>query len=228
MEFSRPEYWSGQPFPSPGDLPNPGIEPRSPALQVDSLPAGPQGKPKDTGVGSLSLLQEIFPTQGSNWGLLHCRQILYQLSYQGSPASISSDGNAPRVGHLSPTAHLPWMTLQCPRSDGSWDLCLNQEVETFCSREAPPACFPGDRPQVPGAPSPKSRPLRLCPLSGAEAHPGLESSLRVPPADMVLVLPCRVFFLNVPLDSVIERLTLRRTDPVTGERSVPAPQRATL
>ena len=43
MEFSRPEYWSGQPFPSPGDLP--GIEPRSPALQADSLPAEPQGKP---------------------------------------------------------------------------------------------------------------------------------------------------------------------------------------
>ena len=38
MEFSRPEYWSGLPFPSPGDLPNPGIEPGSPALQVDSLP----------------------------------------------------------------------------------------------------------------------------------------------------------------------------------------------
>ena len=38
MEFSRPEYWSGNPFPSPGGLPNPGIEPRSPTLQVDSLP----------------------------------------------------------------------------------------------------------------------------------------------------------------------------------------------
>ena len=38
---------------------------------------------QNTGVGSLSLLQGIFPTQGSNWGLLHCRQILYQLSYQG-------------------------------------------------------------------------------------------------------------------------------------------------
>ena len=38
MEFSRSEYWSGYPFPSPGDLPNPGIEPRSPALQADSLP----------------------------------------------------------------------------------------------------------------------------------------------------------------------------------------------
>ena len=45
VEFSRPEYWSGQPFPSPGDLPNPGIEPRSPTLQEDSLPAEPQGKP---------------------------------------------------------------------------------------------------------------------------------------------------------------------------------------
>ena len=71
MEFSRPEYWTGQPFPSPGDLPNPEIEPRSPTLQADSLPAEPQGKPKNTGVGSLSCLQRIFLTQESNWGLLH-------------------------------------------------------------------------------------------------------------------------------------------------------------
>ena len=61
MEFSRPEYWSGQPFPSSGDLPKPGIEPRSPSLQVDSLPAESQGKLKNTGVGSLFLLQQIFP-----------------------------------------------------------------------------------------------------------------------------------------------------------------------
>ena len=45
IEFSRPEYWSGQPFPSPGDLPTPGIEPRYSSLQDDSLPAEPQGKP---------------------------------------------------------------------------------------------------------------------------------------------------------------------------------------
>ena len=44
MEFSRPEYWSGKPFPSPGGFPNPGIEPRSPILQVHSLPGKPQGK----------------------------------------------------------------------------------------------------------------------------------------------------------------------------------------
>ena len=73
------------PFPSPGDLPNPGIKPRSPTLWADSLPAEPQRKPKNTGVGSLFLLQQIFPTQESNRGLLHCRRILYQLSYQGSP-----------------------------------------------------------------------------------------------------------------------------------------------
>ena len=47
LEFSRPEYWSGCSFPSPGALPNPGIEPRSPALQVDCLPAQPQEKPHD-------------------------------------------------------------------------------------------------------------------------------------------------------------------------------------
>ena len=52
-----------------GNLPNPGIEPRSPTLQADSLPAEPPGKPKNTGVGSLSLLQGIFPAQVSNPGL---------------------------------------------------------------------------------------------------------------------------------------------------------------
>ena len=61
---------------------NPGFELRSPTLQADSLPAEPQGKPKNTGVGSLSLLQGILPTQEPNWDLLHCRQILYQLSYK--------------------------------------------------------------------------------------------------------------------------------------------------
>ena len=55
MEFSRPEYWSGQLFPSPGDLPKPGFQPRSSALQADSLPAKPQAKPiaKETKQNSL-------------------------------------------------------------------------------------------------------------------------------------------------------------------------------
>ena len=75
--FSRQEYWSRLPCLPPGDLPNPEIEPRSPALQVGSLPSEPPGKPKNTGVDSLSLLQGIFPTQELNQGLLPCRWILY-------------------------------------------------------------------------------------------------------------------------------------------------------
>ena len=68
-----PAQWSSQ-----------SSEPRSPKLQADSLLAEPQGKPKNTGTGSLSLLQQIFLTKKSNQGILHCRWILYQLSYQGS------------------------------------------------------------------------------------------------------------------------------------------------
>ena len=49
MGFSRQEYWSGLPFPSPGDLPNPGIEPRSPALEADALTSEPPGKPYGEG-----------------------------------------------------------------------------------------------------------------------------------------------------------------------------------
>ena len=103
MGFYRQQYWSGLPFPSPGNLPDPGIEPRSPALQVDSLPAEPQGKPKNTGVGSLSLLQQIFLTQELNRGLLNCRQILYQVRYQGSPKwhVASPLGNQIPVSHVT-------------------------------------------------------------------------------------------------------------------------------
>ena len=63
MEFSRQEYWSGLPFLSPGDLPDSGIEPRSPTLQAVSYTAS---------------------------SLLHCRQILYGLSHQGSPIAINA------------------------------------------------------------------------------------------------------------------------------------------
>ena len=85
--ISKQEYQSGLPGPPPpGHLPNPGIEPRFPTLQADSFLSEPPGKPKNTAVDSLSLFQGIFLTQESNQGLLHCKQILYQLSYQGSQA----------------------------------------------------------------------------------------------------------------------------------------------
>ena len=97
--------WVAYPFSTDLHLPNPGMEPGSPALQADSLPTELPGKQlspwytyikgnlvrkwdfpgKNTGVGCHFLLQEIFPTQGLNPSLTHCRQMLYHLSHQGSP-----------------------------------------------------------------------------------------------------------------------------------------------
>ena len=75
--------WVAVPF-SRG-LSNPEIEPKTSTLQEDSLPAEPPGKPKNTGVGSVSLLQWIFLPPELNQGLLYCRWILYQLTSQASP-----------------------------------------------------------------------------------------------------------------------------------------------
>ena len=59
--FSRQEYWSGSPFPSPGDLPDPGIEPKSPTLQADSLSAEPQGKNTQKNYTKKILMTQIIP-----------------------------------------------------------------------------------------------------------------------------------------------------------------------
>ena len=88
-------------FPSPGDLPNPGIEPRSPSLQADPSPGEPQGKPKNTAMGSLSLLQQVFPTQESNQGLLHYKWIHYPiLCPWGFPCGSAGRESACNVGDL--------------------------------------------------------------------------------------------------------------------------------
>ena len=59
MGFSRQEYWSGLPFASPGDLPDPGIEPRSLALYVHALPSEPPGKSRDAGKSWQSCLRKM-------------------------------------------------------------------------------------------------------------------------------------------------------------------------
>ena len=84
------EYWSGLPFSSPGNLPNPGIEPRSPVLQAESLPAEPPGKPKNAGVGSLSLFQWIFLIREYEPGSLHSRQRFTLTSYVAAAKSLQS------------------------------------------------------------------------------------------------------------------------------------------
>ena len=69
MGFSRPEYWSGLPFPSPEDLPDPGIEPRFPELQGDSLPSEPPGKPNLQNRNRLIDLENklLFTGGGEGW-----------------------------------------------------------------------------------------------------------------------------------------------------------------
>ena len=93
-----PDKNIGVPCPPSGDLPNPGIKFRSPALHMGFLPSEPPGKSKNTGVGGLCLLQGIFLTQELDHGLLHYRQILYQLSYQG----IKESDISPLLYSLSP------------------------------------------------------------------------------------------------------------------------------
>ena len=113
------------------------MEPRSPALQVDSLPAEPQGKPKNTGMDNFSFLQGIFLTQKSNQSLLHGRQILDQLSCEGSPTLLDWQINwtyehtlrmeltwMEGVYRISPTITLCLTSLMC-------DSCLDNSTGDF-------------------------------------------------------------------------------------------------
>ena len=91
-------------FPSPGDLPHPGIEPRSPTLQADSLPAEPPGKPKNTGVGSLSLLQgyqgetiytvEYYSPIKKGWNIAICKNMDGPWGY----CSMENQANREQIG----------------------------------------------------------------------------------------------------------------------------------
>ena len=110
------------PCPPSGDLPNPGIKPRSPSLQADSLSSDSPGKPQNTGVDSLSLLQKIFLTQELNQDLLCYRLILHQLSYQESPSIQEMQvqplsPGAPEEGNGNP---LQYSCLENSMDRGSW------------------------------------------------------------------------------------------------------------
>ena len=131
-------------LPSPASLPRAESESESHSVVSDSLQPhgryGPWNSPgQNTGVGSLSLFQWIFPTQGLNPGLLHCRRILYQLSHKGSPfqgllwikiqgalvvkhpsasagdtrdvGSIPGSGRSPGGGNGNPLQFLAWEIL---------------------------------------------------------------------------------------------------------------------
>ena len=104
--FSRQEYWSGLPVPSPGDLPNPGIERRSPALQADSVLSEPPGKPKNTGMGSLSFSRRT--SQPRNWTGVSCNAGRFFTSWATREAQI---GYMCVYIYISPPS---WISLSPP------------------------------------------------------------------------------------------------------------------
>ena len=107
---------------------NPGIKSRSLTMQEDSLLAEAQAKPKNTRVGSLSLLQWIFLTQKLNWGLLHCRWILYQLSYQGIPKQWGDELSGEGVRRQ---LFLSTMALLSCLKAALWDLLQVKSTVSF-------------------------------------------------------------------------------------------------
>ena len=85
MGFSRQEYWSGVPFPSPGDLPDPGIEPRSSTLQADALPPEPPGKPIRTNARAedgITLTQTVYLKKREKWFLKEVSSIVIKKEWE--------------------------------------------------------------------------------------------------------------------------------------------------
>ena len=126
------------PVPFSGGLPNPGIEPRSPTFQADSLPAESPGNPKNTGMVSLSLLLWLFPTQELNWGLLHCfpggSEGKVSACDAGNPGSIPGLGRFPGEGNGNPLQYSclenPWME-EPGRLQSMWSQRVGHRLSDF-------------------------------------------------------------------------------------------------
>ena len=134
MELFRPEYWSGYLFPSPRD-PNPKIEPRPLALQAISLLSKPPGKPKNTGVGSLSLLQGNLPYPGIKPGSPALQADSLPAELPGKPLLfVQVTANAQTL----PSIH------QLPKVRGSlciFSYCQRCNSQLGCETESPGKFF---------------------------------------------------------------------------------------
>ena len=110
--FSRQEYWNGLSCPPKGDLSNLGLKLRFPSLQADSSLTELPGKPMNSGVGSLSLLQEIFLTQQLNRGLLHDQvSFSYSKGHRPSEILLTNAGTRKNIIHLDQDQP-PWFYEQ--------------------------------------------------------------------------------------------------------------------
>ena len=98
--FSRQEYWSGLLFPSPGDLPDPGIEPGFPTLEADTLTSEPPGKPN-----LHSICQQIWKTQ--QWPQDWKRSVFIPIPKKGSPKQCSNYCTIALISHASNAQNSP-------------------------------------------------------------------------------------------------------------------------
>ena len=94
MEFSRPEHWSGWPFPSPGDLPRPGIEPGSPALQAECLLSELAGTPQPP-LDALQVRARLGAKVGRLFRVLHCLQVSPRCQSGSLPSTLPSSAGFP-------------------------------------------------------------------------------------------------------------------------------------
>ena len=118
MGFSRQEYWSGLPLPSPGDRTNPGIEPRSPALQEDYLPAEPQRKPitiYQLQVKSLSCVQLFATPWTVDYEASPSMGFSRQEYWSGLPFPSPGDLPNPGIEPGSPALQADALPSQLPR-----------------------------------------------------------------------------------------------------------------
>ena len=113
MGFSRQEYWSGEPSPSPGDLPDPGIKPRSPALQAEALTSEPPGKPLHW--HSDIYIWRLLKTQ--NKGFPGGAEVKVSACNVEDLGSIPGSGRSPGEGNGNP---LQYSCLENPMGGGAW------------------------------------------------------------------------------------------------------------
>ena len=126
MESSRQEYWSGLPFPSPGYLPHPGIEPGSPALQVDSLPTEPPRKPWAA--------KYIYIYMGDNFtfsvaSITKVKKWTFDPGIEPRSPALQADSlPSEPPGVLEPPCREPWCSSPCP----GWLCCRCSLLQVLC------------------------------------------------------------------------------------------------
>ena len=141
MGFSRQEYWSGLPFPSPGELPDPGIEPRSPALQADALTSEPPGKPT---LQQENRLNEKPRHRNEQRPFTATRKSESEVAQSCPTLCNAMDCSLPHffVHGISQARVLEWVAISFPRGcsqsrDQAWVSCIASRIFTlWATREA--------------------------------------------------------------------------------------------